>query len=185
MELVNYLRGIVVAVFGTIFWSFSLNMFINLSIVCILVLNHQSTSFSSGFCLSVLVLHSVNMSLTVCSSHTGVLIFRESCSCFLYSYFVVVKCPCRTEKKEKELTCYGDLFGYHNHGQVFQKRLPPEAVDLVCRFFQYSPNLRCTAVSSASSVLTLIGTMVLFISCNIFFVVYFSWKLVSTPSLMS
>lgn len=30
--------------------------------------------------------------------------------------------------------------------QVFQKRLPPEAVDLVCRFFQYSPNLRCTAV---------------------------------------
>lgn len=31
--------------------------------------------------------------------------------------------------------------------QVFQKRLPPEAVDLVCRFFQYSPNLRCTAVS--------------------------------------
>ena len=33
---------------------------------------------------------------------------------------------------------------YH---QVFQKRLPPEAVDLLCRFFQYSPNLRCTAVS--------------------------------------
>lgn len=33
--------------------------------------------------------------------------------------------------------------------QVFQKRLPPEAVDLVCRFFQYSPNLRCTAVSSS------------------------------------
>lgn len=37
--------------------------------------------------------------------------------------------------------------------QVFQKRLPPEAVDLVCRFFQYSPNLRCTAVSKSFSVL--------------------------------
>ncbi|GFZ09559.1 shaggy-like protein kinase 41 [Actinidia rufa] len=32
--------------------------------------------------------------------------------------------------------------------QVFQKRLPPEAVDLVCRFFQYSPNLRCTALEA-------------------------------------
>ncbi|XP_075648594.1 shaggy-related protein kinase kappa-like [Castanea sativa] len=31
---------------------------------------------------------------------------------------------------------------------VFQKRLPPEAVDLVCRFFQYSPNLRCTALEA-------------------------------------
>ena len=30
--------------------------------------------------------------------------------------------------------------------QVFQRRLPPEAVDLVSRFLQYSPNLRCTAV---------------------------------------
>ncbi|XP_058097675.1 shaggy-related protein kinase kappa isoform X3 [Magnolia sinica] len=33
-------------------------------------------------------------------------------------------------------------------GQVFQKRLPPEAVDLVCRFLQYSPNLRCTALEA-------------------------------------
>ncbi|KAL7002041.1 [tau protein] kinase, partial [Sarracenia purpurea var. burkii] len=33
----------------------------------------------------------------------------------------------------------------HPWHKVFQKRLPPEAVDLVCRFFQYSPNLRCTA----------------------------------------
>ncbi|KAL2985514.1 hypothetical protein AAZX31_12G156300 [Glycine max] len=29
-----------------------------------------------------------------------------------------------------------------------KKRLPPEAVDLVCRFFQYSPNLRCTALEA-------------------------------------
>ncbi|XP_021285854.1 shaggy-related protein kinase kappa isoform X1 [Herrania umbratica] len=36
----------------------------------------------------------------------------------------------------------------HPWHKVFQKRLPPEAVDLVCRFFQYSPNLRCTAVST-------------------------------------
>ncbi|KAF2555279.1 hypothetical protein F2Q68_00013137 [Brassica cretica] len=32
--------------------------------------------------------------------------------------------------------------------KVFQKRLPPEAVDLLCRFFQYSPNLRCTALEA-------------------------------------
>lgn len=40
--------------------------------------------------------------------------------------------------------------------QVFQKRLPPEAVDLVCRFFQYSPNLRCTAVSLISPLFVLV-----------------------------
>ncbi|XP_059310795.1 uncharacterized protein LOC132062191, partial [Lycium ferocissimum] len=32
--------------------------------------------------------------------------------------------------------------------QVFQKRLPPEAVDLICRFFKYSPYLRCTALEA-------------------------------------
>ena len=31
--------------------------------------------------------------------------------------------------------------------QIFHKRMPPEAVDLVSRLLQYSPNLRCTAVS--------------------------------------
>ncbi|KAL7207741.1 hypothetical protein ACSBR1_029650 [Camellia fascicularis] len=36
----------------------------------------------------------------------------------------------------------------HPWQKVFQKRLPPEAVDLVCRFFQYSPNLRCTALEA-------------------------------------
>jgi glycogen synthase kinase 3 beta len=36
----------------------------------------------------------------------------------------------------------------HPWHKVFQKRLPPEAVDLLCRFFQYSPNLRCTAVEA-------------------------------------
>ncbi|XP_068497416.1 shaggy-related protein kinase kappa isoform X1 [Phaseolus vulgaris] len=36
----------------------------------------------------------------------------------------------------------------HPWHKVFQKRLPPEAVDLVCRFFQYSPNLRCTALEA-------------------------------------
>lgn len=41
----------------------------------------------------------------------------------------------------------GDLQSSCSSCQVFQKRLPPEAVDLICRFFQYSPNLRCTAVS--------------------------------------
>lgn len=32
--------------------------------------------------------------------------------------------------------------------QIFNKRVPPEAVDLVSRLLQYSPNLRSTAVSS-------------------------------------
>ncbi|XWS55326.1 hypothetical protein CRYUN_Cryun10bG0165400 [Craigia yunnanensis] len=36
----------------------------------------------------------------------------------------------------------------HPWHKVFQKQLPPEAVDLVCRFFQYSPNLRCTALEA-------------------------------------
>lgn len=31
--------------------------------------------------------------------------------------------------------------------QIFHKRMPPEAVDLVSRLLQYSPNLRCAAVS--------------------------------------
>lgn len=31
--------------------------------------------------------------------------------------------------------------------QIFHKRMPPEAVDLVSRLLQYSPNLRSTAVS--------------------------------------
>ncbi|KAL5210788.1 hypothetical protein ABZP36_006411 [Zizania latifolia] len=36
----------------------------------------------------------------------------------------------------------------HPWHKVFQKRLPPEAVDLVSRFLQYSPNLRCTAMEA-------------------------------------
>eukprot|EP01018_Ginkgo_biloba_P023713 Gb_39485 [translate_table: standard] len=36
----------------------------------------------------------------------------------------------------------------HPWHKVFQKRLPPEAVDLVCRLLQYSPNLRCTALDA-------------------------------------
>uniref|UniRef100_A0A2P2KPL6 Glycogen synthase kinase-3 like MsK-1 n=1 Tax=Rhizophora mucronata TaxID=61149 RepID=A0A2P2KPL6_RHIMU len=35
----------------------------------------------------------------------------------------------------------------HPWHKVFHKRMPPEAVDLVSRLLQYSPNLRCTAVS--------------------------------------
>ncbi|KAG1371400.1 putative Glycogen synthase kinase-3 [Cocos nucifera] len=33
-------------------------------------------------------------------------------------------------------------------GQIFHKRMPPEAVDLVSRLLQYSPNLRCTALDA-------------------------------------
>jgi serine/threonine protein kinase len=34
----------------------------------------------------------------------------------------------------------------HPWHKVFHKRMPPEAVDLVSRLLQYSPNLRCNAV---------------------------------------
>lgn len=36
----------------------------------------------------------------------------------------------------------------HPWHKVFQKRLPPEAVDLVSRLLQYSPSLRCTALEA-------------------------------------
>eukprot|EP00249_Psilotum_nudum_P022317 c28468_g3_i1 orf=523-1782(+) len=36
----------------------------------------------------------------------------------------------------------------HPWHKVFQKPLPPEAVDLVSRLLQYSPNLRCTALEA-------------------------------------
>jgi hypothetical protein len=36
--------------------------------------------------------------------------------------------------------------------QIFHKRMPPEAVDLVSRLLQYSPNLRCTAVSTCTAL---------------------------------
>lgn len=53
-------------------------------------------------------------------------------------------------QKRRDMFCF-TLFN-HNiwlfpHLQIFPKRMPPEAVDLVSRLLQYSPNLRCTAVS--------------------------------------
>lgn len=36
----------------------------------------------------------------------------------------------------------------HPWHKVFHKRMPPEAVDLVSRLLQYSPNLRCSAVEA-------------------------------------
>ncbi|KAH7666572.1 glycogen synthase kinase 3 beta protein [Dioscorea alata] len=38
----------------------------------------------------------------------------------------------------------------HPWHKIFHKRMPPEAVDLVSRLLQYSPNLRCSAVSTKS-----------------------------------
>ncbi|KAK6159789.1 hypothetical protein DH2020_003170 [Rehmannia glutinosa] len=37
----------------------------------------------------------------------------------------------------------------HPWHKIFHKRMPPEAVDLVSRLLQYSPNLRCTAMGLA------------------------------------
>ncbi|KAK4768823.1 hypothetical protein SAY86_026973 [Trapa natans] len=36
----------------------------------------------------------------------------------------------------------------HPWHKIFQKRMPPEAVDLVSRLLQYSPNLRCSALDA-------------------------------------
>ncbi|KAG5073077.1 hypothetical protein JHK86_008288 [Glycine max] len=36
----------------------------------------------------------------------------------------------------------------HPWHKIFHKRMPPEAVDLVSRLLQYSPNLRCTALDT-------------------------------------
>lgn len=36
----------------------------------------------------------------------------------------------------------------HPWHKVFQKKLPPDAMDLVSRFLQYSPDLRCTAMEA-------------------------------------
>ncbi|KAL9267875.1 Shaggy-related protein [Drosera capensis] len=38
----------------------------------------------------------------------------------------------------------------HPWHKVFHKRMPPEAVDLVSRMLQYSPNLRCTALDACA-----------------------------------
>ncbi|KAF8046852.1 hypothetical protein N665_3380s0005 [Sinapis alba] len=38
----------------------------------------------------------------------------------------------------------------HPWHKIFQKRMPPEAVDLVSRLLQYSPNLRCTALEACA-----------------------------------
>ncbi|KAK8565849.1 hypothetical protein V6N13_020927 [Hibiscus sabdariffa] len=38
----------------------------------------------------------------------------------------------------------------HPWHKIFQKQLPPEAVDLVSRLLQYSPNLRCTALEACA-----------------------------------
>nr|DAD47983.1 TPA_asm: hypothetical protein HUJ06_017920 [Nelumbo nucifera] len=38
----------------------------------------------------------------------------------------------------------------HPWHKVFHKRMPPEAVDLVSRLLQYSPNLRCTALEACA-----------------------------------
>uniref|UniRef100_A0A0A9EUF5 Shaggy-related protein kinase eta n=1 Tax=Arundo donax TaxID=35708 RepID=A0A0A9EUF5_ARUDO len=36
----------------------------------------------------------------------------------------------------------------HPWHKIFHKRMPSEAVDLVSRLLQYSPNLRCTALEA-------------------------------------
>lgn len=60
--------------------------------------------------------------------------------------YVPAPLPQLKNKVDKTLYLMHDLT--HFHLQIFHKRMPPEAVDLVSRLLQYSPNLRCTAVSN-------------------------------------
>lgn len=74
--------------------------------------------------------------------------------------------------------------------QVFQKKLPPEAVDLVSRFLQYSPNLRCTAVSLPELVCCVTWCMTWYFvgfhnSILLTGEQFFSWKPACTLSLTS
>lgn len=73
--------------------------------------------------------------------------------------------------------------------QVFQKKLPPEAVDLVSRFLQYSPNLRCTAVSPPELFLFWFTQTVWHDALWAFTLLtggqLFSWKPACIPSLTS
>ncbi|XP_047263553.1 glycogen synthase kinase-3 homolog MsK-3 isoform X2 [Capsicum annuum] len=62
----------------------------------------------------------------------------------------------------------------HPWHKIFHKRIPPEVVDLVSRLLQYSPNLRCSAVSATSS-----RSIFFFLGCK------HIWKLLLTLSLMN
>ncbi|KAL8142667.1 hypothetical protein V2J09_015699 [Rumex salicifolius] len=48
--------------------------------------------------------------------------------------------------------------------KIFHKRMPPEAVDLVSRLLQYSPNLRCTAMNSITVIFLRKSRSTLFLS---------------------
>ncbi|MBA0796346.1 hypothetical protein Gohar_007122 [Gossypium harknessii] len=38
----------------------------------------------------------------------------------------------------------------HPWHKIFNRKIPPEALDLVSRLLQYSPNLRCTAIEACA-----------------------------------
>ncbi|KAF9616914.1 hypothetical protein IFM89_032876 [Coptis chinensis] len=60
----------------------------------------------------------------------------------------------------------------HPWHKVFHKRMPHDAVDLVSRLLQYSPNLRCSAVRNLRTLL------ILEFSCSIMWSVKFFWSFV-------
>ncbi|KAK4337778.1 hypothetical protein RND71_042265 [Anisodus tanguticus] len=66
-----------------------------------------------------------------------------SAFCLGYSYQGEIKCmnPNYNEFKFPQIKA-------HPWHKIFHKRMPPEAVDLVSRLLQYSPNLRCTALDA-------------------------------------
>lgn len=74
--------------------------------------------------------------------------------------------------------------------QIFHKRMPPEAVDLVSRLLQYSPNLRCQAVSiSNGHRFTIFSPFALFFSLTktMFWILTRSmlWSILSSTSFVT
>ncbi|KAK6911693.1 Protein kinase domain [Dillenia turbinata] len=72
-------------------------------------------------------------------------------SCWVLAFLPVLGTPTREEIKCMNRNYTEFKFPQikaHPWHKIFHKRMPPEAVDLVSRLLQYSPNLRCTAVST-------------------------------------
>ncbi|PPS10304.1 hypothetical protein GOBAR_AA10342 [Gossypium barbadense] len=71
--------------------------------------------------------------------------------CSLYIYTLVLGTPTREEIKCMNPNYTEFKFPQikaHPWHKIFHRRMPPEAVDLVSRLLQYSPNLRCSALDA-------------------------------------
>ncbi|XP_073354535.1 shaggy-related protein kinase kappa isoform X2 [Aegilops tauschii subsp. strangulata] len=113
--------------------SYLVQLNIQLPLIC----GPQAVSWQSCFLDSLFFLGKVELiSWLRLSSHSALQVLgtptREEIKCMNPNY---------TEFKFPQIKA-------HPWHKVFQKKLPPEAMDLVSRFLQYSPDLRCTAMEA-------------------------------------